>query len=179
MPFGGTLDLDNRWVIFSSLMPWEELEETYAPQFNLTTGAPAKPARLVFGALFIKQKLGLTDEAPAGSWRWPPPAPETAPFQSKHVFPTSLRTSTEALLHLVRDRWSIVGWYWIRDTQLHEDAHRYRGNGAGVMETLRTAAMNLLRLSGFRSIRSGMKAVMHDITGLLAVARRRPQPSLC
>jgi hypothetical protein len=30
VPFGGTLDSDNRWVIFSSLMPWEELEETYA-----------------------------------------------------------------------------------------------------------------------------------------------------
>jgi IS5 family transposase len=26
------------------------------------TGAPAKPARLAFGALFIKQRLGLTDE---------------------------------------------------------------------------------------------------------------------
>jgi hypothetical protein len=62
VPFGGTLDSDNRWVIFSSLMPWEELEETYAPQFNPTTGAPAKPVRLVFGVLFIKQRLGLTDE---------------------------------------------------------------------------------------------------------------------
>jgi IS5 family transposase len=31
MPFGGRLDLENRWVLFSSLMPWEELEETYAP----------------------------------------------------------------------------------------------------------------------------------------------------
>jgi hypothetical protein len=62
VPFGGTLDPDNRWVIFSSLMPWEELEETYAPQFNPTTGAPAKPVRLAFGALFIKQRLGLTDE---------------------------------------------------------------------------------------------------------------------
>ena len=49
-------------VVFSSLMPWEELEETYAPQFNPTTGAPAKPVRLAFGALFIKQRLGLTDE---------------------------------------------------------------------------------------------------------------------
>ena len=49
VPFGGTLDSDNRWVIFSTLMPWEELEETYAPQFNPTTGAPAKPVRL--GAL--------------------------------------------------------------------------------------------------------------------------------
>ena len=62
MPFGGTLDPDNRWVLFSSLMPWEELEEAYAPQFNPTTGAPAKPVRLAFGALFIKQRLGLTDE---------------------------------------------------------------------------------------------------------------------
>jgi len=35
---------------------------TYAPQFNSTTGAPAKPVRLAFGALFIKQRLGLSDE---------------------------------------------------------------------------------------------------------------------
>ena len=62
VPFGGTLDSDNRWVMFSSLMPWEELEETYASQFSPTTGAPAKPVRLAFGALFIRQRLGLTDE---------------------------------------------------------------------------------------------------------------------
>jgi IS5 family transposase len=62
VPFGGTLDPENRWVLFASLMPWEELEETYAPQFSPTTCAPAKPVRLAFGALFIKQRLGLTDE---------------------------------------------------------------------------------------------------------------------
>ena len=62
MPFGGTLDPDNRWVIFSSLMPWEESEEAYAHRSNLTTGAPAKHVRLTFGALFIKQRLGLSDE---------------------------------------------------------------------------------------------------------------------
>jgi hypothetical protein len=44
---------------------------------------------------------------------------------------------------------------------------------------LRTAAMNLLRLAGFRSIRSGLQAVMHDITALLAMARRKPQSSPC
>ena len=101
------------------------------------------------------------------------------PFQASHLFLTSLRTTPEALLQLVRDRWSIEGWHWIRDTQLHEDAHRYRGNGAGVMATLRTAAMNLLRLAGFRSIRTGLQAVMHDITGLLAMVRRQPQPNAC
>jgi len=60
--FCGTLDLDNPWVLFSSLMPWETLGESYAPQFNPTTGAPAKPVMLAFGELFIKQRLGLTDE---------------------------------------------------------------------------------------------------------------------
>jgi len=67
------------------------------------------------------------------------------------------------------------GWHWIRDTQLHEDAYRYQCNGAGAMATLRTAALNLLRLAGCRSIRAGIQAVMHDITALLAMVRRRPQ----
>jgi hypothetical protein len=44
------------------------------------------------------------------------------------------------------------------------------------MATLRTAAMYLLRLAGFRSVRSGLQAVMHDIEELLAMARRRPEP---
>jgi hypothetical protein len=52
------LDPDNRWVNSSALLPWLELEETYATQFNPTTGAPAKPVRVAFGALFIKQRLG-------------------------------------------------------------------------------------------------------------------------
>jgi len=35
------------------LMPWEELEEKYAPHFNPRTAAPAKPVRREFGALLI------------------------------------------------------------------------------------------------------------------------------
>jgi hypothetical protein len=60
--FGDTLDPENRWVLFAKLMPTDEIEEAYAPQFSPTTGAPAKPARLAFGALFVKQRLGLSDE---------------------------------------------------------------------------------------------------------------------
>jgi hypothetical protein len=45
------------------------------------------------------------------------------------------------------------------------------------MATLRTAALNLLRLSGFQSIRAGMQAVMHDITALLAMWKSSPGPS--
>lgn len=104
---------------------------------------------------------------------------DNKPFQAQHLFLTSLRTTPEALLRLVRNRWSIESWHWIRDTQLHEDAHRYRGNGAGAMATLRTAALNLLRLAGFQSIRAGMQAVMHDITALLEMARRQPAPHPC
>ena len=101
------------------------------------------------------------------------------PSLQRHLFLTSLRTTPKALLQLVRDRWCIESWHWLRDTQLHEDAHRYRGNGAGVMATLRIAAMNLLRLAGFRSIWTGLQAVMHDITALLAMARRQTQPDAC
>jgi hypothetical protein len=42
------------------------------------------------------------------------------------------------------------------------------------MAGLRTAALNLLRLAGFQSIRSGMQSVMHDIGELMAMARRQP-----
>ncbi|MEB3353261.1 MAG: ISAs1 family transposase [Cyanobacteriota bacterium] len=104
---------------------------------------------------------------------------EGKPFRATHLFLTSLRTTPEAMLQLVRDRWSIECWHWIRDTQLHEDAHRYQGNGAGVLASLRTAALNLLRLAGFPSIRAGMQAVMHDITALLAMAMRQPGPKTC
>jgi hypothetical protein len=68
-----------------------------------------------------------------------------------------------------------MGWHWIRDTQLHVDAHRFRGNDAGAMATLQTAALKLLRLVGNQSMRASIKTVMHDITGLLAMARRQPE----
>ena len=100
------------------------------------------------------------------------------PFSARHLFLTSLRTTPEALLRLIRERWSIESWHWIRDTQLHEDKHRYRGNGAGVMATLRTAALNLLRQAGFDSIREGLHAVMHDIRALPAMTMQPPPEML-
>jgi hypothetical protein len=38
------------------------------------------------------------------------------------------------------------------------------------MATLLTAAINMLRLAGFRSIREGLKAVMHDINAQLSMS---------
>lgn len=94
---------------------------------------------------------------------------EDKPFRATHLFLTSLRTTPKALLRLMRDRLSLECWHWICDTQLQEDAHRYRGNDAGALACLRTAALNLLRLDGLHSIRSGLQAVCHDITALLAL----------
>ena len=63
----------------------------------------------------------------------------------------SLRTAPEALLRLIRQRWSIENeWHWARDTQLGEDAHRYANRtGAPVFSFLRTVVMNLLRRGGY------------------------------
>jgi predicted transposase YbfD/YdcC len=88
-----------------------------------------------------------------------------------HLFITTIRTTPEALLRLIRQRWSIENeWHWVRDTQLGEDAHRYANRiGAPVFSFLRTVVMNLLRRSGYRSIRQGLRALAHDIKGILAL----------
>jgi len=84
---------------------------------------------------------------------------------------TSLKTTATALLQHVRDRWSIENsWHWPRDTQLKEDDHRYREtNGAQILATLRSLAMNALRLDGFWSITKVLAGMAHDIPGLLAL----------
>ena len=98
-------------------------------------------------------------------------------FQAQHLFLTKLYTTPKDLLQLVRQRWRIEGWQWIRDTQLHEDARHYRSKGAGAMTTLRTAALNLLRLAGFQSVRAVMQSVMRIITAPLAMTQRQPGPN--
>ena len=89
----------------------------------------------------------------------------------RHLFLASLRTSPDALLRLIRQRWSIENeWHWARDAQLGEDAHRYANRtGAPVFALLRTSAMNLLRRGGYRSIRQGLRELAYDIKGMLAL----------
>ena len=66
-------------------------------------------------------------------------------FSTKRTFrcDTSIRTTPEALLRLIRQRWSIENeWHWARDAQLGEDAHRYANRiGAPVFAFLRTIVM--------------------------------------
>lgn len=82
---------------------------------------------------------------------------------------TSLCTTAKALLQHVRNRWSIENsWHWVRDTQLREDAHRYRErNGVQVLAGLRPVALNLLRLNEFHSIADALGAVSHNVELLL------------
>lgn len=62
LPFDGAFSADNRWVIKAGLFPWDDIESDYSEFFPSDTGNVAKPARVVFVALVIKEALGLTDE---------------------------------------------------------------------------------------------------------------------
>ena len=56
-PFGGKLDANNRWVKMAKLIPWDLIEDIYAKTFKGENpdGRPPVPARIAFGALFIKE----------------------------------------------------------------------------------------------------------------------------
>ncbi len=62
LPFGGALSADNRWVVKAEMIPWDEIEGDYSDLFPGDSGNVAKPARLAFGALIIKETLGISDE---------------------------------------------------------------------------------------------------------------------
>ena len=63
LPFGGSLNQKNRWVVLAALVPWEKFENKYAEQFSESgMGAPAKSFRIALGSLLIKEKLNITDE---------------------------------------------------------------------------------------------------------------------
>jgi hypothetical protein len=61
LPFGGHLRGDNRWVILADQIPWSYIEQVYGELFPSDEGCPAKSARMAFGALFIKERLGTSD----------------------------------------------------------------------------------------------------------------------
>ena len=61
LPFGGELNGENRWVILTEQIPWQRIEQDYRELFSEDEGCPAKEARIGFGALIIKERLGTTD----------------------------------------------------------------------------------------------------------------------
>jgi hypothetical protein len=62
LPFSGKLRSDNRWVILSKQIPWQQIEQQYSANFSDNkVGCPAKSARIALGSLIIKERLGTTD----------------------------------------------------------------------------------------------------------------------
>lgn len=61
-PFEQELDLNNRWVSFSKLLPWDKLSGYYYSRMDKKMGAGTIDARVVLGALIIKHHEGLSDE---------------------------------------------------------------------------------------------------------------------
>ena len=61
LPFGGELSGENRWVILAEQIPWQRIDQQYGELFSADEGCPAKAARVGFGALIIKERLGTTD----------------------------------------------------------------------------------------------------------------------
>jgi hypothetical protein len=57
----GKLDEADEWIRLAHALPWEEIEDRYAPRFA-RGGHAAYPARMAMGALLIKQRLGCSDE---------------------------------------------------------------------------------------------------------------------
>jgi hypothetical protein len=63
-PFGGKLDSENRWVKMAEIMPWEMIEDIYVKSFKSERldGRPPIPARIAFGALYIKENENFPQE---------------------------------------------------------------------------------------------------------------------
>lgn len=61
LPFGGKLSGQNRWIVLADQVPWRHIEQQYSKLFSEDEGCPAKLARMGFGALVIKERLGTTD----------------------------------------------------------------------------------------------------------------------
>lgn len=64
LPFGGKLSANNRWVKEAKVIPWDLVEELYAASFadKRSDGRPPIPARVAYGALYIKEREVLSDE---------------------------------------------------------------------------------------------------------------------
>ena len=58
---GMQLDINNEWVILADSIKWGKWEKKYAKKFKSTKGNPAKPFRMVLGALLIQKRKGLSD----------------------------------------------------------------------------------------------------------------------
>lgn len=60
-PLEDMLDPENRWVVRAKETPWNLLEQQIAPQLYSSRGAPAKPLRMMLGAMMIGDLMNFSD----------------------------------------------------------------------------------------------------------------------
>ncbi|MEO5363714.1 MAG: transposase, partial [Magnetococcus sp. DMHC-8] len=60
--FERSLSPNNRWIKLAEVVPWDEFATAYYSGMCADQGAPAKPARLIVGAVIIKHRQRWTDE---------------------------------------------------------------------------------------------------------------------
>jgi IS5 family transposase len=61
-PFYFGLDKNNRWAKLATIIPWDDLAKIYYETLCDDFGRPALDARIVIGAMIIKEKKRLPDE---------------------------------------------------------------------------------------------------------------------
>lgn len=54
--------------ILANHMDWKKFEDAFKKHYSETTGAPAKPIRLLVGLLILKHVRNLSDESVVGQW---------------------------------------------------------------------------------------------------------------
>jgi hypothetical protein len=62
LPFEGTLNAQNRWVLLGDNLPWDDLVAVYMKALDERIGRPSVDARVAIGAVFIKHLRKLSDE---------------------------------------------------------------------------------------------------------------------
>jgi transposase, IS5 family len=62
LPFEAKLEAKNRWLQLSAMVPWQRFDKQYVALFSPDKGSLAKPFRMAFGALILKERLNCSDE---------------------------------------------------------------------------------------------------------------------
>ncbi len=63
------LDPSDPLLGLAQVIPWQELDQTFARHYTQGLGRPAKPIRLMVGLLILKQLENLSDEQVVVSWK--------------------------------------------------------------------------------------------------------------
>lgn len=90
------------------------------------------------------------------------------PYAERHFYISSHTASADEFAHLIRGHWQVENnLHWVKDVILAEDACRTRaGYAPQNLAMLRSWAVTLFRLQGYRSISQALRRFAHDLPTL-------------